>query len=245
MDRLVTFPSLDIQWGNHDLLWLGAYYGSKVCLLTLLRIAARYNYLFELEKEYGLNLRLLASFAQKIYYKNSIFTPQNKEGLTSKEQEEMEKIHQAVTMIQFKLESQLIQRRPEFHLSSRDLLAKIDYQQKKIKLKGNIYMLEGTCFQTIDPLKPNELTVEEEQVIDSLMYSFQSSLRIKKHMEFLLANGSMYLTNCQYESFHGCIPVDENGEFLSFSLGDKSYSGKELMSFFEKQLRTSVKDLFL
>lgn len=243
MDRLMKFSSVDIQWGNHDLLWLGAYCGSEACLLTLLRIAARYNYLFDLEKEYGLNFRILASFSNDNYDENPLFTPKNHEELTTRERKEMEKIHQALAIMQFKVESQILERRPEFEMAQRDLLTQIDYSHNTIKLDGTVHTINGACFQTIDPKNPNQLLPEERKVIDSLMYSFQHSLRMKKHMEFLLTKGAMYLTYNQHLLFHGCIPIDPEGGFLSFSLENKSYSGKGLLDFFEKQIRNSAKKI--
>ncbi|WP_165003724.1 MULTISPECIES: fructose-1,6-bisphosphatase [unclassified Enterococcus] len=242
MDRLIEFSSVDIQWGNHDILWIGAYCGSEACLLTLLRIAARYNYLFELEKEYGLNLRPLFSFAYQNYDENPFFTPKNSDGLTQREREELEKIHQALAILQFKSEEQLLDRRPEFEMADRQLFDQIDYDQLTIELDGEVYPLQGACFQTIQPDDPSQLTEEERKVIDSLMYSFQHSPRMQKHIEFLLDKGSMYLKNNQHVLFHGCIPVSPQGEFLSFSL-DQAYSGKSLLEFFEDQIRESAKDL--
>lgn len=243
MDRMMDFPSIDIQWGNHDILWIGAFCGSEACLLTLLRIAARYNYLFELEKEYGLNLRPLFSFANERYERNPAFTPKNSKESSDREREEMEKSHQALAIMQFKVESQLLQRRPEFEMSDRDLLQKIDYGQHLLSLDGREYSIHGACFQTISPESPEILSAEERQVIDSLMYSFQHSLRMKKHMDFLLEKGRMYLTTNQSVLFHGCIPVDEKGEFLAFHLGEQTYAGKELLEFFERQIRTSMEDI--
>lgn len=242
MDRIMDFSSVDIQWGNHDILWIGAYCGSEACLLTLLRIAARYNYLFELEKEYGLNLRPLFSFAHQTYQKNPVFAPKNSKDLSEREQEELEKIHQALSILQFKSEHQLLDRRPEFKMDDRKLLEKIDYEASTVDLEGQLYELKGTCFQTIQPDDPKKFLEEEQKVIDSLMYSFQHSLRMQKHMTFLIEKGGMYLTNNQHVLFHGCIPVDEKGQLLVFEL-DESYRGKELLGFFEKQITESAKDL--
>ncbi|MGG5322817.1 fructose-1,6-bisphosphatase [Enterococcus pernyi] len=243
MDRLMEIHSIDIQWGNHDILWLGAYCGSETCLLTLLRIAARYNYLFELEKEYALNLRSLCSFATETYQTNPLFTPKNSQDATEREREEMEKIHQALAIMQFKLESHLLKRRPEFEMADRDMLANIDYEKNELFLDGQKYTIHHPCFQTISAQEPDRLTADERRVIDMLLYSFQHSLRMQKHMDFLLEKGRMYLVTNQSILFHGCMPVDEHGEFLSFKLGSETYQGKQLMAFFEEQIRESAKSL--
>ncbi|MFS0952292.1 fructose-1,6-bisphosphatase [Enterococcus thailandicus] len=240
MDRLMTQSSIDIQWGNHDILWLGAFYGSKACLLTLLRIATRYNYLFELEKEYAINLRPLFSFAHQTYKKNAVFTPKNSETMTDSEQSELEQVHQALAIMQFKVEEQLLMRRSEFEMDERQLLHKIDYEKEIITLEGASYSIKGACFQTISPETPEQLTKEEEQIIDSLMYSFQHSLRMKNHMEFLLEKGAMYLVYNDHLLFHGCIPVDEKGNFLALEQ-EQVVGGVELLTFFEEKIRESAK----
>lgn len=240
MDRLCQHHSVDIQWGNHDILWMGAYAGSKACLLTLLRIAARYNYLYEIEHAYGLNLRPLFMFAEKNYQNNPAFTPKEKNSSPAyliESQDTLEKVHQALSIIQFKLEGQLIQRRPEFEMEDRQLLEKIDHKAGTIELKEKAYPLKGACFQTVDPEDPYKLTPEEDYIADTLLSSFQQSPRMKKHMEFLLQKGSMYLVYNSHLLFHGCLPLDDDGTFLPFELHGKAYRGKALLEFFENQIR--------
>lgn len=241
MDRLMNYPTVDFQWGNHDILWMGGFFGNKACLMTLLRIAARYGYLLELEKAYGINLRPLFLFAQEHYQENEEFTPKGYEEQRHKEKvKEMEKVHQALAMIQFKLEEQLIDRRPEFEMDHRALLSKIDYEAKEIELEGERYSLTDTCFQTIDPAAPSRLTHEEQEVVDALVYSIQHSEKLQKHMRFLLEKGSAYLVYNFHLLFHGCIPLTEEGELLGLELEGVEYKGKELLDYMEQAIRTSA-----
>lgn len=246
MDSLMENPEIDIQWGNHDILWMGAFCGSKECLLTLLRIAARYNYLFDIEKAYGLNLRPLFLFAEKAYDHNPLFQPKkdNKPRLKLSDNDLtlLEKVHQALSIIQFKLEGQLIKRRPEFNMADSNVLEHIDYEQLTITVKGKTYPLEQTCFQTIDPSDPLTLTPEEEQVVSSLLESFQHSVRLKEHITFLMDKGGMYLKYNGHLLFHGCIPMLESGEFMPLTINGKSYKGKGLLDFFDYHIRKSQQD---
>ena len=240
MDRICKLPSVDIQWGNHDLLWLGAYAGNAACLCHLLRIATRYQYLYDIEKAYGINLRLLFLFAEKTYQHNPAFTPKGKLG---KDQLILEQVHQALSILQFKLEGQIAQRRPELKMESYDVLSHIDYQNNSIDIDGKTYKLENPCFQTVDPAHPLQLTQAEEEVLESLLTSFQHSLKMKQHMEFLMKHGSMYLIYNQHLLYHGCIPLAESGELINFTLGNDSYRGAALLTFFEEHLRLSFQNL--
>lgn len=243
MDRIMDLPSVDIQWGNHDIIWIGAYYGSVPCLLTLLRIAARYNYLFDIERSYGINLRPLFSFAKKYYGPNPAFTPK---GLSEKEKSEgtleMEQVHQALSIMQFKLEEQLINRRPEFKMDHRLLLETIDYDQGTIDIEGQTYPLKDTCFQTIDPDNPSQLTEEEAQVIDALVESFQNSVKMKTHMDYMIEKGSNYYIYNKHLLFHACLPLEDNGDFMPFELNGKSYKGRALMDFFDQKIQEATED---
>lgn len=245
MDRLLELPSLDIQWGNHDILWMGAFFGSKACLLNLLRIAARYGYLFDLEKSYGINLRPLFLYAEKTYQENKMFTPKGWRADTDEHKEEqllIEQVHQALMVMQAKIEEQLLERRPEFKMDERKLLGKINYEAQQISLDGTVYALEATCFQTIDPENPSSLTDEENRVLNSLMYTFQHSRRMRRHIKFLLSHGAMYHIYNKQLLYHGCIPLDSEGDFLEFHLNGKSYYGQSLLEFFDEQIRLSAKN---
>lgn len=240
MDRICELPSVDIQWGNHDLLWMGAYAGNAACLCHLLRIATRYQYLYDIEKAYGINLRPLFLFAEKTYHANPAFTPKGK---LDADQLILEQVHQALSIMQFKLEGQIAHRRPELYMDMYDVLSKIDYENNTIDINGQTYKIENPCFQTVNPKQPLQLTKAEQEVLDSLMYSFQHSLKMKKHMEFLMKHGSMYLIYNQHLLYHGCIPLAQSGELLNFTVGNDSYQGAALLDFFEKHLKESFRNL--
>ncbi|WP_159721337.1 fructose-1,6-bisphosphatase [Enterococcus sp. CSURQ0835] len=239
MDKLAKHPSLDIQWGNHDILWMGAFAGSRACLLTLLRIAARYNYLYDIERAYALNLRPLFMYAEEHYGKNPIFTPKEKNATKSYSSESLlalEKVHQALAILQFKLEGQLIKRHPEFAMTDRLLFDKLDLKTNTITLNGKTYPLQGSCFQMLQK-DPYELTAQEEYVVESLLASFQGSVNLQRHMQLLLDKGSMYLVYNNHLLFHGCIPLTDDGKFLPLKIAGKEHAGKDLLNFFEEQIR--------
>ena len=245
MDELLRFHSLDIQWGNHDIIWIGAFFGSKACLLNLLRIAARYGYLWDIEKAYGLNIRSLTLFADKTYKENAKFRPilgNREKEFTAEEILQLEKVHQALAIIQFKLETQLMKRRPEFQMENQILLDKIDYWKESLTIDEVTYSLQNTCFQTIDSSNPSELNLEESQVIDCMLASYQGSPKLAKHIELLMKKGSMYKVYNQHLLFHGCIPLKASGEFQPFVLHQAQYAGRELLDFFEYHIRLASKN---
>lgn len=240
METLINYPSVDIQWGNHDVLWIGAYAGSKVCLANLLRICARYDNLDIIEDAYGINLRPLLTLAEKYYDgTNKAFKPKNSEGLSDRELEQITKIHQAIAIIQFKLEAPIIKRRPNFEMEERLVLESIDYDKNEATLYGKTYPLEHTCFQTIDPENPNQLIDEEIEVMDKLLLSVQQSEKLKRHMTFLMQKGTLYLPYNGNLLIHGCIPVDEHGEMESMTIDGVKYYGRELLDHFESYVRQS------
>ncbi|EGV04669.1 firmicute fructose-1,6-bisphosphatase [Streptococcus infantis SK970] len=245
MDELLQFHSLDIQWGNHDIIWMGGFFGSKACMLNALRIAARYGYLWDIEKAYGLNLRSLTLFADRIYKANPKFRPilGNREAdFTSEEILQLEKVHQALSIIQFKLETQLINRRPEFQMEDQVKLDNIDYLKECVTIDGKKYNLTNTCFQTINPANPAELSLEESQAVDSLLASFQGSLKLAEHIELLMKKGSMYKIYNQHLLFHGCIPLEPSGELKPLIINQSRYAGRELLDFFEYHIRQAAKN---
>ena len=245
MDELLQFHSLDIQWGNHDIIWMGAFFGSKACLLNVLRIAARYGYLWDIEKAYGLNIRSLTLFADKNYKANPKFRPilgTRAEEFTAEEILQLEKDNQAHPILQFKIETQLMKRRPEFQMDNQILLDNIDYWKNKISIDGNSYSLKNTCFQTIDRENPSELSLEEKQIVDSMLASFHGSPKMAKHMELLMKKGSMYKVYNHHLLFHGCIPLKPSGEFQPLVLHQAQYAGKELLDFFEYHIRLAAKN---
>ena len=193
MDTLIDYHSLDIQWGNHDVLWIGAYAGSKVCLANILRICARYDNLNIIEDAYGINLRPLVNLAEKYYDDNPAFHPKVTSGdeLSELENLQITKIHQAIAIIQFKLEAPIIKRRPFFEMEERLVLEKVDYDHDELTVYGNTYKLENTCFQTVDREDPTKLLPEEEEVINKLLLSIQQSEKLKRHMNFLMKNSNV------------------------------------------------------
>lgn len=242
METLMAYHSLDIQWGNHDVLWLGAASGSALCLMNLLRICARYNNLSIIEDAYGINLRHLSMFAEKNYHDIPAFRPKTVEDasfILPDEKKQITQIHQAVTVIQFKLEGQLCQRRPELELQKLPLLDKIDWVKKEVTIEGKKYSLINTCFGTVDPKNPYELNAEELEITRSLLYSFMHATKLRKHLDFMMDKGSMYKCYNGNLLFHGCIPVEKDGEFQSFAYQGKKYAGRTLLDFCEKELRTA------
>lgn len=237
LELLENAHSLDFQWGNHDVLWLGGYAGSKACIATIFRIATRYGYIFDLEREYGINLRELFTFADQHYKADPYFYPKTG-NFTQQDLDLLSKVHQALIVIQFKLEGQIIKRQPDFDMDDRLFLDQVRAGQ--IQLKNQTYPLQHSIFQTVDQKQPYQLTNEEQMVIKSLSYSFRHSPKIKAHMNFILKKGSMYLIYNNNLLYHGCIPLTEDGDFDSFKYHGKSYEGKELLNFFEERIRAAV-----
>jgi fructose-1,6-bisphosphatase-3 len=239
MEALINYHSVDIQWGNHDVLWIGAFAGSKVCLANILRISARYNNLNIIEDVYGINLRPLLNLAEKYYEDNPVFRPkiQSDEPLSEAEQLQITKIHQAIAMIQFKLESPIIKRRPTFNMSERLLLEKIDFDKNEITIHGETYPLENTCFATVNTEQPDQLLEEEAEVMDKLLFSVQHSEKLARHMNFLMKKGSLYLRYNGNLLIHGCIPLDELGNMEKMVIENKTYAGRDLLDIFEYYLR--------
>ena len=247
MDTLIDYHSVDIQWGNHDVLWIGAYAGSKVCLANLLRICARYDNLDIIEDAYGINLRPLLTLAEEHYDgDNPAFKPKKrpdkKAGLSKLEEAQITKIHQAIAMIQFKLEMPIIKRRPSFEMEDRLVLEKINYDTNEITIYGKTYPLKDTCFSTVDPKDPAKLLPEEEDVVNKLLLSFQQSEKLKRHMAFLMQKGKLYLPYNGNLLIHGCIPVNDNGEMESFEIEGVKHKGRDLLDVFERHVRLAFSD---
>ncbi|MEH7177089.1 fructose-1,6-bisphosphatase [Neobacillus vireti] len=239
MDTLINYHSVDIQWGNHDVLWIGAFAGSMVCLANIIRICARYDNLDIIEDVYGINLRPLLNLAEKYYQDNPAFRPKVHSDKKQPDHEilQITKIHQAIAMIQFKLEMPIIKRRPYFNMSERLLLEKIDYDKNEITIYGKTYPLENTCFATVNPEQPDQLLEEEKQVMERLLFSVQHSEKLARHMNFLLKKGSLYLKYNGNLLIHGCIPLDEDGNMEKMVIENNTFSGRELLDVFERYLR--------
>ena len=249
MDTLIKHHSVDIQWGNHDLIWIGAFSGSLACMANVIRICARYENLNLLEEQYQISLNSLYTLADQYYEVSSNFIPKKSpysvpsEVRSETEKALINKLHQAITIIQFKLEGQLIKRRPEFKMEHRLLLEQIDYDKQEIMLAGNNYTLSNPHFPTVDPKNPYYLNEEEAQVVEELLVSFQGSKRLKEHMDFLMAKGSLYLNYNGNLLFHGCIPLTESGKFKEFKVQNKLLKGKELLLTYESYIRDCFQSL--
>ena len=240
IDRLMRLRSVDIQWGNHDIVWMGAISGSVICMLNVIRISARYNNLSLIEDCYGINIRPLVEYSQKNYCPLPSFRPIVDEGELDKGTSDLlNVVQQATAILQFKLEGQLIKRHPEFNMEHRYLLPYIDYQKKMILLKNQHYPLVDFNHSCINSKNPCELSAEEQKMLQQVLTSFQQSERLKRHMDFLLDKGSMYLVTNQLVLFHGCIPLHSDGIFKSLTIEGESYAGKKLLDFFEKSIRRS------
>ncbi|EKQ57513.1 MULTISPECIES: fructose-bisphosphatase class III [unclassified Clostridium] len=232
MDTLTNYHSVDIQWGNHDIVWMGAAAGSEACIATVIRTCARYANLNTIEDGYGINLLPLATFAIDFYGNDEClaFKPkiENEKDYTDKDLNLMARMHKAISIIQFKLEGEIIKRRPYFRMEDRLLLNKIDYKEGTIKLVEQTYKLKDCNFPTINPEDPYELIPEEKELIEKLKSSFLNSEKLQKHVSFLFAKGSMYLKHNSNLLYHGCIPLNEDGSFKKVSIGasGQEYSGK-------------------
>ena len=240
MDTLMNYHNVDIQWGNHDILWMGAAAGQKVCVANAIRISARYANLDIVEDIYGVNILPLATFALEVYKDDPCveFMPKmSDDEASTTEKSLIAKMHKAISIIQFKLEAEIIKRRPEFEMDHRLLLSKVNYDEGTIELKGKTYKLKDTNFPTIDPKDPYKLTPREEIVIEKLATSFENSDKLQKHVGFLFSKGSIYLKTNGNLLVHGCIPLTDDGDFMSMKIDNKEYKGRKLMDKMESYIR--------
>ena len=240
MDTLMNYHSVDIQWGNHDIEWMGAAAGNLACIANVIRISARYGNLDTLEEGYGINLIPLATFAMNVYAEDpcSCFDIHyNKDIYNIHDLELDRKMHKAISIIQFKLEGQLIQRRPEFGMESRLLLDKIQFETGTIRIDGKEYHLEDSYFPTVDPKDPYRLTEEEVTVVERLKSAFLQCEKLQKHVRFLFSKGSLYLTYNSNLLYHGCIPLGKDGTFRKVKIKGKEYYGKGLYDVLESWAR--------
>jgi len=248
MDSLLDYHSVDIQWGNHDILWMGAASGSRTLVATVLANSIHYNNLEVIETGYGISLRPLSIFANEVYKDCDLhrfavkLTGPDAEQYSEKDKLLSARMHKAITIILFKLEGQKLMRHPEFGMPDRLLLDKIDYENKSITIGDVTYPLEDCDFPTVDPADPYALTPEENQVIDQLTTSFLRSEKLQRHVRFLYSKGALYKAVNGNLLFHGCIPMDEKGDFLTFTIGGKARSGKEFLDYAEKTARKAYYD---
>ncbi|MCI1318151.1 MAG: fructose-1,6-bisphosphatase [Atopobiaceae bacterium] len=215
MDQLMAYHSLDIQWGNHDLAWMGACAGSAACVASVVRTNVRNNTIDILEGSYGISLRQLALFAERTYQEDDVVSP----------------LEKAISAIYYKLEGQLIDRRPEFGMADRKLLERLDLVRGTLSEGGRDWPLVTCDFPTVDPDHPYRLTPEEEELVDGLVAAFHDSQRLRGQIDFLYESGSMYKVYNDMLLFHGCIPMKEDGTFAAVRCSGEYLSGKRYLDF--------------
>jgi len=239
LDTLMNYHSVDIQWGNHDILWMGAACGQLACIATVIRIAARYGSLDTLEDGYGINLIPLATFALDTYSNTNCdtFSIKYNTDYNTKDLSLDMKIHKAIAIMQFKLEGQVIMKHPEFLMDDRLLLDKIDYEKKTVMAYGKEYPMNDTDFPTIDPNNPYALTPDEEQVMERIRQAFLKCEKLQKHVRFLYSNGGLYKVYNSNLLYHGCMPMNAEGNFLSVDVDGKDYQGKQLYDILDNYAR--------
>ena len=241
MDRLEKYHSFDIQWGNHDMVWMGAATGQLACIASVIRTSIRYGNLDLIEDGYGINMVPLATFAMDAYKDDPcerfVLKNSTEEERSQKETLMNRKMHKAIAIIRFKLEGQLIQKWPQFGMENRCLLHRIDYENKTVEIDGVKYPMLDTNFPTIDPENPYELTPEEADVMKRLRTSFIHCEKLQRHVRLMLKRGSMYKIYNGNLLYHGCVPMNEDGSFAKVNVFGKEYSGKALYDVLESYVR--------
>lgn len=241
LEALMDYHSVDIQWGNHDMLWMGAASGNKACIATVVRICTRYDNLHTLEDGYGISTRPLVTFAMNVYKDDPCthFYPKQcqADAFNTADEEALAKVHKAITIIQFKLDGQMALKHPEYDMDHYRYLEKIDYEKGTITLEGKTYELNEANFPTIDPKDPYHLTEDEWVVMRRLKTAFTHSEKLQKHVRFLYSQGSMY--NCYNNNllFHGCIPLEEDGSFTKVPVGQTTVSGRTWLDYLDRMAR--------
>lgn len=230
MDTLMQHQSLDMQWGNHDVVWMGAAAGELACIASVIRNSARYGNLDTLEDGYGINLVPLATFALQTYGNTDCeaFAIKYDSTYNTRDLALDMRMHKAITILQFKLEGQLIKRHPEWHMEDRLLLDKIDYEKKTVMCYGKEYAMKDTDFPTVDVNDPYALTEDEKLVMERLKAAFKHSEKLQKHVKFLYSKGAMYKIHNSNLLYHGCVPMDIDGNFCSLNIAGTLYKGKAL-----------------
>ena len=233
LDALMDYHQVDIQWGNHDILWMGAAAGSEACIANVIRTCLRYGNMETLENGYGVSLLPLASFAIEAYKEDpcELFIPKvsAEAGFSDQEIRMMAQMQKAMAVIQFKLEGQLIKRRPHYQMEDRLLLDRVDFDHGTVTLNGIAYPLMDKNFPTIDPTHPDDLTAEEQAVVAKLRLSFINSKKLQQHVRFLYSKGSIYLIHDGNLLYHGCIAMNDDGSFRSFNVDGQVFAGKAFL----------------
>lgn len=244
MDTLCDYHNFDIQWGNHDVLWMGAASGNLGSIANVIRMCLRFGNLSTLEDGYGINLLPLATFAMETYGDDpcALFLPRTKYAdsfFDEKTIRLISQMHKAITVIQFKLEGEIIRRRPEFEMDDRMLLHHLDLKAGILRLNGQEYPLKDTYFPTLDPRDPYRLSIEEEELMRKIKRSFESSEKLRKHMRCLFTHGGMYAVCNSNLLYHASIPMNPDGTFKPVQIMGKSYSGKALLDRVDQLVRTA------
>ena len=242
METLMNYHDVDIQWGNHDILWMGAAVGNISCIANVIRICLRYGNLRILEDGYGINLVPLATFAMETYGNDpcDAFQPRLKfadDKHSNKSTHLIAQMMKAISIIQFKLEAAIIRRRPEFDMADRNLLHLVNYEKGTVMVYGKEYPMLDTNFPTVDPADPYRLTPEEEELVGKLHRSFVHCERLRRHIEFLLSDGSLYLVRNGNLMFHASMPLNADGSFKSVKIDGVTYAGKALMDKVDSLIR--------
>ncbi len=241
MDLLMDYHTVDFQWGNHDILWMGAAAGCPACIANVIRVSLRYANMETLENGYAISMLPLATFAMEVYDEEpgATFAPKGEleDEFTKTELQLMARMQKAIAIIQAKLEGQIIRRRPHYHMDDRLLLDKIDLARGVISIGDQEYPLRDTHFPTLDPDHPYELTEQEEMVVNRLKLSFAHSEKLQRHVRFLFAKGSLYLKYNGNLLYHGCIPMNPDGSFRTLEIEGTEYAAGEMMDRMERLAR--------
>lgn len=248
MDLLGGYHNWDIQWGNHDILWMGACAGNDACICNVIRMSLRYANLVTIEEGYGINLVPLATFAMENYADDDCkpFIPRTTGGsgeIDDKTSRITALMHKAITILQFKVEAAIIKRHPEWNMEDRLLLEHINFKNGTCNIGGKDYEMTDTFFPTINPDNPCELTLEEETLMKRLRHSFTVNEKLHKHMRLMLSHGSLYTIINDNLLFHASIPLNDDGSLKQVALfGGKSYKGRELMNHTEQIIRSAFQN---
>lgn len=240
MEELIGFDRVDVQWGNHDIVWMGAACGNEVCMCSVLRNGISYNSFDALEDGYGLNLRALSSFAYEAYgddpCENFIPKSYDQNVYDKVDIKLAAKMHKAIAIIMFKLEGQLIERHPEYYMDDRNVLKMIDFKRMVFKIGGNEYPMLDKNLPTVNPSDPLKLSKSEEELMKVIKASFLHSEPLHRHISFLYSHGSTYKRVNNNLLFHGCIPMTEKGEFDGLTIAGETLTGRALMDYISVQM---------
>ena len=244
MDTLGKYHRWDIQWGNHDILWMGAQAGNDACICNVIRLSLRYANMATLEEGYGINLVPLATFAMEIYGDDPCiaFLPKvgESDDIDHKTELLTARMHKAISVLQFKVEAQIFERNPSWGMQERNLLDNIDYEKGICTINGKEYPMISCRFPTVDPKNPNKLTEEEETLMRRLRHSFMVSEKLHKHINSILQHGCMFSICNKNLLFHAAVPLNEDGTLKEVEIyPGRKYSGKELMHQIGMMVRTA------